>query len=192
MKKIFMLVAVIGMISIHQSVLAQSTKATTKVDSGTATSSKPAPALRPLPAKAKMVDPLKFEYITGSMDLGGDDFIEISVLNCSDNRDEFAEIEIHTAVKSGYAGDLEPKLLKRMKGLKIEPRKIFTFRHVRRHDGVMGNPREYWVRVKASSEFLIPKVIHSSFDSEHVYWIRAAYLPGDFAVYSRNPFQRIR
>lgn len=154
--------------------------------------------LRPKPQKTLPADPFQFEYITGSVEMGAWAYIDLSVLNCSSNKDQQIQVEVYASVKTGYAGNIEPILIISTEVRTIKPKYIYTLKHSRRSDSWSGNPREYWVRIKASSELLIPKVefryyqtINNPNPSQPPLKL-ADYLPGDFAVYSRHPFARIR
>ena len=154
--------------------------------------------LRPKPQEAQPADPFQFEYITSSVEMGAGGYFDLSVLNCSSNKEQQIQVEVYASVKSGYAGNIEPILITGTEVITIKPKHIYTLRHNRRSDSWSGNAREYWIRIKASSELLIPKVefryfrtINNPNPSQPPLKL-ADYLPGDFAVYSRHPFERIR
>jgi len=189
-QKILVLVAMAGMTLIHHSTFAQTGATKPRINKRTISNSPSTPVLKPAPAKATRLDPLKYEFITASMGLGADSTLEISVVNCRNKGDEYVQIEVHAAVVSGQAPS--PKLLKRSNLIKVAPHNIFVFKHRRRGDGTDGNPHNHWVKIMISSEYLIPKLTHWSLSDPTRPYVISSYLPGDFAVYTRDPFKRIR
>ena len=190
-KKILVLVAMAGMVLIHPSTFAQKGTTKPRTNRGTFSDSQSTPVLKPAPTKVNIYDVLRYEYITASMYMEPHSSFEISVVNCRDEGDEYVQIEVHAAVVSGQAPS--PKLLQKSDLTKVAPQNIFVFKHVRRGDGTDGNPQNHWIKIKTSSEYLIPKVIRRNKpDSSHPLRIEVSYLPGDFAVFTRYPFKRIR
>jgi hypothetical protein len=189
--KILILLAMAGMIVIHHSAFAQTKTTRSRTDRAASANPQSTTVLKPAPAKVTPYDSLRYEFITAPMELGPYSTLEISAVNCEDTRDEYVQIEVHAAVVSGAAAS--PKLLKRSELIKVPPQNIFVFKHYRRKDGTDGNLHNHWVRIKTSSEYLIPKLTHHSQpDPSQSSLIRTSYLPGDFAVYTRYPFKRIR
>lgn len=117
----------------------------------------------------------------------------LSVLNSSEKRDEYVQVELHIAFEPGNPTAPDPKKVENTKTIKLKPGTMFTLNHYSRDERMLGYAVEYWFKIKASSEFLIPKIVmHYIPDAKKVSQIKAMYLPGDFAVFSRNPHKRIR
>ena len=135
-RKILVPVAVAGMTLIQHSMFAQTGATKPRINKGTISSSQSTPVLKPAPARATRLDPLRYEFMTAPMGLGADSTLEISVVNCRDKGDEYVQIEVHAAVVSGQAPS--PKLLKRSNLIKVAPKNIYVFKHRRRGDGTAG------------------------------------------------------
>jgi hypothetical protein len=210
-KKILVLVAMTGMVFIDHSTLAQTRATKPRINRGTTSNSQSTRALKPAPAKATRLDPLQYEFITGSFLSGPRSYIRTSVVNCRNKGDEYVQIEIHTAavptqqVQTPQAGSfgasyehaysaklhLSATLLRRSNLTKVPPNGAFVFWHIGDRDG--SDTGLYWVKIKTSSECLIPSITNSSFAQDRTYPERVdSYTPGDFAVYTRDPFKRIR
>ena len=215
-KKLLVLVAMAGMILSDHSTVAQTRATKPRINKGTISSSQSTPALKRAPAKATRLDPFKYEFVTAPMTVGPSSYVEMSVLNCRNEGDEYVQIEIHNAAidtpqapapqagslgasyKYNYSAKLYPsaRLLRRSNLTKVPPGSTFVYWHIGKKDGTENflYGHYYWVKIKASSENLIPKITHHSFqDSKQPETVDSeSYLPGDFAVYTRDPFKRIR
>lgn len=200
-KKFLVLVMVMSMISIYQSTSAKPAIAESKSDRrtdaiSTGNSTEPAKerGIAPIRKTLKQVDPFKIEYISGGMDALPNAYFMLSVLNSSDKRDGYVEVEVHVSWKPGNKNTGDPIIVKNIQTTKIKPGTLFTLVHKTGDDRMrVVYDAEYWFKIKASSEFLIPKIVmHYSPDNRKVSQIRAVYLPGDFAVFSRDPYKRIR
>lgn len=191
-KKILMLVVMAGLILIHHSTFGQTEATKPRTNRGTISDSLTKPVLKPATTQVTIYDPLRYEYITGSVYMsGGGSSLRVSVLNCGDERDEYVQIEVHAVEVAGPSRT--PKVVNKTERIKLPPQNIIYFQHNRRGDGTDGNRHEHWVKIKASSENLVPKVNHCyKYDQSGPLLCEPSYLPGDFAVYTRHPFKRIR
>ena len=191
-KRILALIVMAGMVFIIHSTFAQKGATTSRIDKKTISNPRSTPVLKPMQKELTVYDPLRYEYITGSMAMEGGSSLRISVINCRDEGDEYVQIEVHAVEVAGPRRT--PKLINKTELIKLPPHNIYCFKHVRRGDGTDGNQHEHWVKIKASSEYIIPKVVrcykHDPYNGPLL--ISVSYLPGDFAVYTRHPFKRIR
>ncbi|MCF6246861.1 MAG: hypothetical protein L3J69_05815 [Desulfobacula sp.] len=188
-KKTLVLIVMAGIFFINHLAFAQT--ATTRTKKAINSNFQPAKVLKSAKARATRYDPLRYAFITGAMELDAYSTLIMSVVNSKNTGDEYVQFEVHAAVVSGASPS--PKLLKRSAVIKVGPKNIVVFKHYRRKDGTDGNLHNHWVKIKVSSEYLIPKLVHHSMpDPTQHSLIRSSYMPGDFAFFSRYPFKRLR
>ena len=127
-KKLLVLVIMTGMVFIIHSTFAQKGATRSRINKETISNPPSIPVLQPAPAKATKYDLLRYEYITGSMDMEGSSSLRISVVNCRDEGDEHVQIEVHAVEVSGSRRS--PKLVNKTDLIRLPPKNIFYFKHV--------------------------------------------------------------
>ncbi len=127
-----------------------------------------------------MASQYKYEYVTSTVSLivraGQGDGIVVHVLNDSNNA-ENTRVIIYENTGAGAS------MVSDSGSVAVVPTWQWGLGYTIAESG------EYWVRIKSTSEFLIPKVSFERFQNS-IWEPVVSYLPGDFAVFKLKPARK--
>ena len=118
-------------------------------------------------------------------------FMQIGILNSHETRNGFAEVEIHRAISENP--NAQNAKVRHTKGIVIPPKTMYYTMFFRRDDKRNHYPTGYWVKIRTSSEYLLPNLTNHMFNSSKEFSpVSHSYGPNDFAVFTRKPYKRIK